>query len=272
MSMYKPSAAMPRPGHLLRGRSVTLKTACSSSGLALHQALQSIRLGEVSSALVAGANLLLAPGLAVTMSATQALSPTGSCKTFDASADGYARAEGVSCLYIKRLDKAIRDGNPIRAVIRASSSNADGKTAGLTVPNPAAQEALIRQAYKNAGLELCHTPVIECHGTGTTTGDPLEVSAIASCFGEHGAYIGSVKPNLGHSEGALALTSILKAVVALEHQTVIPNIKFTTPNPASKLLDACTGSCSIDLTLTSSMGRCQVDGPDGAAALAPRSE
>ena len=213
---------------------MTLKAACSSSGLALHHALQAIRLGETSAAIVAGASILLAPGMAITMTAGLPLSPEGSSKTFDASADGYARAEGVSCLYIKRLDEAIRDGNPVRAVIRASATNADGRSRGLTVPNPIAHEALIRQAYQNAGLDFGETAMVECHGTGTAVGDPLEVEAVANCFGDHGVYIGSVKPNLGHSEGASAITSVLKAVVALEHQTIIPNIKFNTPNPASR--------------------------------------
>lgn len=218
----------------LRGPSVTLKAACSSSGLALHNALQAIRLGEISAAIVAGASILLGPGMAITMTAGLPLSPEGSSKTFDASADGYARAEGVSCLYIKHLDQAIRDGNPVRAIIRASASNADGRSRGLTVPNPIAHEALIRQTYQNAGLDFSETAMVECHGTGTAVGDPLELEAIANCFGDRGVYVGSVKPNLGHSEGASAITSILKAVVTLEHQTIVPNIKFNTPNPASR--------------------------------------
>jgi len=203
--------------------------------MALHTALSAIRLGEISAAVVAGASLLLAPGMGIAMTAGLPLSPDASCKTFDATADGYARAEGVSCLFIKRLDEAIRDGNPVRGVIVASSSNADGNgSRSLLMPSPLAHEALIRQAYQNAGLKFEETAMIECHGTGTVVGDPLELEAIANCFGEHGVYVGSVKPNLGHSEGASAITSILKAVLSLENQTLIPNIKFNTPNPASK--------------------------------------
>ncbi|EPE28701.1 Thiolase-like protein [Glarea lozoyensis ATCC 20868] len=232
----------------LKGPSFTVKAACSSSGLALHQALQTILQGEISAAIVAGANLLFAPGLSITMSATGTLSSSGSCKSFDASADGYGRAEGIACLYVKRLDEAIRDGNPVRAVIRASASNADGKTAALTVPNPVAHESFIRQAYENAGLSFRDTAMVECHGSGTFVGDSLEVSAVANCFGADGVYIGSAKPNLvqsnlllsdfktlkilkGHSEGASAITSIIKAVVSLENTTILPNIKFTTPSP-----------------------------------------
>jgi len=215
-------------------RSVTLKSACSSSGMALHQALQAIRLGEISAAIVAGTSLMLTPSLSITMSMTGLLSPDGSSKSFDASANGYARAEAISCIYIKRLDEAIKDGNPIRAVIRASGSNADGRTqGGLTIPNPVAHEALIRQVYQSAGLDFGETAMVECHGTGTAAGDPLEVSAVASCFGEHGIYIGSIKPNLGHAEAVAGINSIFKAVLSLENQTIIPNIKFVNPNPAS---------------------------------------
>ncbi|KAK8011002.1 polyketide synthase [Apiospora arundinis] len=201
----------------LKGPSYNVKAACSSAGLGLHQALQSIRLGETTAAIVAGANLITAPGMSIIMSAQQALSPDGSC---------------VSCIYIKRLDEAIRDGNPIRAVLRSSSCNADGRTFGVATPNAEAQEALIRQAYQTVGLSLEQTAMVECHGTGTVVGDPIEVNSIARCFGKRGIYVGSVKPNLGHSEAAAALTSICKSVLALENKTIIPNIKFVTPNPA----------------------------------------
>lgn len=167
------------------------------------------------------------------------LAPDGNCKTFDASANGFARGESVCALYLKRLDHAIRDGNPIRAVIRACDSNADGGDGSRTfgTPNAIAQERLIRQTYASAGLPLAETKVIELHGTGTVVGDPLETSAIAKCFGgDEKVYIGSVKPNLGHGEGGSALTSIIKSVVALENKTILPNIKFEKPNPKSESL------------------------------------
>lgn len=170
-----------------------IKTACSSGGLGLHQALQAISQGEISSAMVCGTNLIMAPGMTISMSLQMALSPEGSSKTFDASADGYARGEAVTALYVKRLDEAIRDKNPIRAVIRGSASNADGKTPGLAVPSPDAHEAVIRQAYHNAGLTLSETTMVEAHGTGTKIGDPLETKAIANCFGSQGVYIGAVR-------------------------------------------------------------------------------
>jgi acyl transferase domain-containing protein len=216
----------------LKGPSMTIKTACSSAGLCLHQALQAIRQGEISAAIVSGANLIMAPGMTIGMSVQLTLSPDGTSKSFDASANGYARGEGVTALYVKRLDEAIRDGNPVRAIIRSSASNADGKTAGIAMPNPEAHEAVIRQAYAAAGLNFSQTAMVEAHGTGTPVGDPLEVEAIAKCFGEEGVYLGAVKPNMGHSGGAAAITSVMKAVLSLENRTIIPNIKFNTPNPA----------------------------------------
>ena len=121
-----------------------------------------------------------------------ALSPEGSSKSFDAAADGYARGEALNALYIKRLDNAIRDKNPIRAVIRSSASNADGKTNGMAMPNSEAHQAVIRQAYDNAGLDLSETAMVEAHGTGTKIGDPIEARAIASCFGNQALYLGAV--------------------------------------------------------------------------------
>lgn len=171
---------------------MTIKTACSAAGLGLHLAAQSIRLGETRSAIVAGSNLILAPGMPISLTAQLTLSPDGSSKTFDASANGYARGEGVAALFIKRLDDAIRDGNPIRAVLRASCSNADGRTPGISMPSSEAHETLIRQTYSSAGLDFKETAMFECHGTGTAVGDPLEVNAVARCLGSNGVYIGSV--------------------------------------------------------------------------------
>jgi acyl transferase domain-containing protein len=166
-----------------------------------------------------------------------ALAEDGSCKTFSAEANGYGRAEAINAIYIKPLSVALREGNPVRAVIRGIATNHNGRNGGITVPNPAAQEALIRQAYEAAGIEdLSETAFVECHGTGTPVGDPLEAKAVGAAFGSDmiGSclYIGSVKPNLGHSEGASGLTSLLKAVLALEHRTIPPNIKMGVPNPA----------------------------------------
>ncbi|KAI5468189.1 putative polyketide synthase [Mariannaea sp. PMI_226] len=218
----------------LLGPSASIKTACSATASAVHQAVMSIRSGSCPSAIVAGANLILTPRTSISMSMLGLLAPDGNCKTFDANANGFARGESVCALYLKRLDDAVRDGNPIRAVIRACNSNADGGDGSRTfgTPNAMTQAALIRQTYSAEGLRLEETKVVELHGTGTRVGDPLETSAIADCFGGHGnVYIGSVKPNLGHGEGASALTSIIKSVMALENKTILPNIKFEKPNP-----------------------------------------
>lgn len=218
----------------LRGPSMTIKSACSSSGVALHQALQTIRLGETDSAIVTGASIFLDPRLSVNIATSMALSPDGFCRTFDAGANGFGRAEGVCCLYIKRLDKALTDGNPIRAIIRASASNSDGRGPARFVPSPVSQEVLIRQAYRSASLSFNDTTVVECHGTGTPVGDRQEVAAIARCFGERGVYIGSVKTNLGHAEGAACLTGIIKAVLSLEKKIILPSVNFVNRNPESK--------------------------------------
>jgi acyl transferase domain-containing protein len=123
------------------------------------------------------------------------LSPTGSCKTFDAAADGFARGEAVNAILIKRLDDAIRDNDAIRAVIRSTAANCDGKTPGMAYPSAESHEMMIRKAYEIAGIsDISQTPYVECHGTGTQIGDPLEATAVATVFGQVGTYIGSVSP------------------------------------------------------------------------------
>ncbi|GKZ24039.1 type I Iterative Polyketide synthase (PKS) [Aspergillus brasiliensis] len=215
-----------------RGPSMTLQSACSGSMLALHEACQSIYSGDACGAIVAGTSLILAPTMTVTMSENGVLSPDGTCKTFDAKADGYGRAEAVNALYVKSLQDAIRDGNPIRAVIRATTTNSDGKTASITSPSEESQVSLVKRAYKKAGIDdITQTGFFECHGTGTVAGDTVEASAVAKLFKGKGVVIGSVKPNLGHGEGASAITSIIKAVVSLENKMIIPNVFFDTPNP-----------------------------------------
>ncbi|KAK2038839.1 KR domain-containing protein [Colletotrichum somersetense] len=218
----------------LKGPSMTIRTGCSSALIGLHEACMSIHHGQCNAALVAGSNLIMAPGLYVSMSEQGVLSPNGSCRTFDAGADGYARGEAANIVYVKRLSDALRDGNPIRAVIRGTSSNADGKTPSLTIPSFESHEAMIRRAYEMAAISggrIADTGFVECHGTGTAAGDPIETTAISKVFGDAGVYIGSCKPNIGHSEGASGITSLIKSILALEHRTIPPNIKFDTPNP-----------------------------------------
>ncbi|EEU34613.1 uncharacterized protein NECHADRAFT_106233 [Fusarium vanettenii 77-13-4] len=214
-----------------RGPSMVIKTGCSASTIALHEACRAIQRGDASGAVVGGASMITTPALTATMSAGELLAPDGSCKTFDASADGYARAEAITAIYIKPLADALRDGNPVRAVIKGTSTNCDGKSVSLVTPNGVAQEALMRKAYRDAGLDPRETAFVECHGTGTPTGDPIETTAVGKVFGENGIYITSVKPNLGHSEGSAGLSSVIKCVLALEHNIIPPNIKFINPNP-----------------------------------------
>ncbi|KAI3322568.1 putative polyketide synthase [Xylariaceae sp. AK1471] len=216
----------------LKGPSMTIRTGCSAALVGLNEACMAISSGQCEAALVGGTNLIMSPSLTTSLSSQGVLSKDGSCKTFSAEADGYARGEALAAVYIKPLHSALRDGNPIRAVIRATAINHDGKTNGIYQPSADAQEALIRKAYHLAGLsDFGETAMVECHGTGTPTGDLIETKAIARVFGEAGVYVGSVKPNIGHSEGASGLTSLIKMVLALENRTIPPNIKFITPNP-----------------------------------------
>ncbi|KAF9772857.1 hypothetical protein IL306_009400 [Fusarium sp. DS 682] len=219
----------------LMGPSLVVRTGCSAALVALHEACLAVSRGDCEGALVGGANLIMAPGMTMAMTEQGVLAPDGSCKTFSADANGYARGEAISAIFIKPLRAAIRDGNPVRAVIRSTASNSDGKgtAGGIQVPNDVAQETMIRQAYSIAGIDdYSQTAFVECHGTGTPIGDPIETRAVGRVFGPAGGVmIGSVKPNLGHSEGASGLTSLIKAVLALENRTIPPNIKFSEPNP-----------------------------------------
>ncbi|KAL4866957.1 hypothetical protein BDV12DRAFT_210233 [Aspergillus spectabilis] len=159
------------------------------------------------------------------------ISPSGLCKTFDASADGFGRAEAVNAILLKPLEDAVRNGDAIRAVIRATSINNDGRTLVLSTPSAEAQEELIRHAYRKARIDdLDKTAYFECHGTGTMAGDTAEMSAVARVF-PNGIHVGSVKPNFGHSEGTSGITSLMKAVMSLENQTLFPHIHMTEPNP-----------------------------------------
>ncbi|CAG8370997.1 unnamed protein product [Penicillium salamii] len=215
----------------LMGPSVTVRTACSSSMTALHEACQAIKSGECDSAIVAGTNLILTPTTSITMSDYGALSVSGMCKTFDAAADGYGRGEAVNAVFIKKLDVALEENDPVRAVIRATAINSDGRAPMAGVPRAEGQEQVIRSAYRKAGIDdLSQTGFFECHGTGTQKGDVIETSVVANLF-KKGIHIGSVKPNVGHSEGASGLTSVIKGVLALEHQIIPPNIKYHNPNP-----------------------------------------
>lgn len=206
---------------------------------AVHLAVSAIRNGDCDSAIVAAANWLMDPSMQIVLDKLGALSPTSRCHTFDKSADGYARGEGYCALYLTKSSVAISDGLPIRAMIRGTAINANGKTGGITRPSAQGQEAAIRKAYENAGnLSFSDTTFFECHGTGTQAGDPLEVSAIGNVFAssrsdapEDRLLIGSIKPSLGHTEGASALASIMKVVLSLEAGEIPPTYGVEELNP-----------------------------------------
>lgn len=215
------------------GPSVTVRTACSSSLLGLHQACQALHHGDCEAAVVGGVSIIYSPTLTITMGEHGVLSPSGRCKTFSEDADGFVRGEAVTAVYVKKLSDAIRDGDPVRSVILSTASNSSGKSSTMTAPSTAAQEALIRRTHELAGIQdFSKTAMIECHGTGTQVGDPIEAQAVGNVFGDFGGvYIGSVKPNIGHVEGAAGLASVLKMTLALEKDTIPPNINLKAPNP-----------------------------------------
>jgi len=218
----------------LQGPCIAMDTACSSSLVALDEACQRLRLGDCNLAVAGGVNILLSPEIMITLSRAHMMAPDGHCKTFDAKADGYVRSEGCGILILKRFQDAIRDKDPILAVIRGSAVMQDGKTGGLTVPNGKAQEQVIRQALQNAKATPQEVQYIEAHGTGTSLGDPIEVQAIASVYSNHRSaplIIGAVKSNIGHLESAAGVASVIKTVLALNHEMIPSNLHFETVNP-----------------------------------------
>ncbi|KGQ07334.1 Lovastatin nonaketide synthase [Beauveria bassiana D1-5] len=220
----------------LHGPSMTLDTGCSGSLVSIHLAAQSLRSGETSLAIAAGAGMILTPNTIMPMTALNFLSPDGKCFTFDARANGYGRGEGVGVVILKRMSDAIRDNDPIRAVIRGTRVNQDGRTTGITLPSKEAQVLNIKAVYKAAGLSFSDTAYVECHGTGTQAGDWRELKAISETLGaartpENPIFVGSIKPNIGHLEGAAGVAGLIKAVLMLEREQFPPHINFETPNP-----------------------------------------
>ncbi|KAJ5671786.1 Acyl transferase/acyl hydrolase/lysophospholipase [Penicillium longicatenatum] len=220
----------------LRGPSIHVNTACSGSLSAIDMACKNMQSGDSTCALVTGSNLLLDPSIFQMLSAQGFLSPDSLCYSFDHRANGYARGEGTLALILKPVSAAIQNGDMIRAVIRASGSNQDGHTPVLTQPSSQSQEELIRHVYKRAGLSFDETRYVEAHGTGTPVGDPIEVKAIGRVFrkarsSEEPLYVGSVKANIGHLEGASALASLVKSILILEKGIIPPNALFEKINP-----------------------------------------
>lgn len=216
------------------GPSMTLCTACSSSLVALHHAVQSLRAGESSMAVVAAANIILSPYWHVASSKMHALAPDGQCKTFDRRADGYVRGEGAGVLVLRRLSDAQRKRSPIKAVVRGSATNHGGGSSGLTAPNPKAQSAVIRDALRDAGANPSELVYLECHGTGTRLGDAVEIEAINDVFSKDRQaplVVGAVKTNVGHLEAASGMVGIIKTIQCLRTGQVPPNRNFSEPSP-----------------------------------------
>lgn len=224
----------------LRGPSISVDTACSSSLVAVHLACQSLRYGESDIALAGGVSLMVTPDLMVSLSKVGFMAPDGRCKTFDASADGFGRAEGCGVVVLKRLADAIKDGDRVLALIRGSAVNQDGHSTVISAPNGLAQQALIREALANAQLDPSRIGFVEAHGTGTSLGDPIEVEAIAATIGQvsEGAgpcYIGAAKANLGHMEAAAGVGGLIKSVLVLRNEAIPPQVHFKSPNPHFRL-------------------------------------
>ncbi|MGW7308923.1 type I polyketide synthase, partial [Streptomyces sp. NPDC054835] len=220
-----------------RGPSVSIDTACSSSLVAVHLACQSLLRGESELALAGGTLLHLAPQYTIAETKGGFLSPDGRSRAFDASADGYVRAEGVGVVALKRLSDALRDGDPVHAVVIGSGVNQDGRTNGITVPSADAQATLIERVCTEAGVAPGSLQYVEAHGTSTPVGDPIEAEALGRVLASGrppGArcYVGSVKTNIGHTESAAGVAGLIKTALALRHRRIPPHLNLEHPNPA----------------------------------------
>ncbi|KAI0172251.1 putative polyketide synthase [Hypoxylon sp. FL1284] len=220
----------------LKGPSLTVNTACSSSLYALDLACKAIASGECDGAVVCGVNLILHVDQHMNTAKLGVLSPTNQCHSFDEAADGYGRAEGVGALYIKTLSAAMEDGDPIRAVIRSTATGSSGRCPdGMTHPSQDGQVAVMSLAYKSGNLKPEDTAYIECHGTGTPVGDPIEVAAVQRAMGAtrdsaSPILIGSIKPNFGHSEAGSSMATLVKATLALESGIIPPTAGINNLN------------------------------------------
>jgi acyl transferase domain-containing protein/acyl carrier protein len=218
----------------LRGPALTLDAACASSLAAVHLACASLRRRESDLALAAGVNLILSPLFGMITDRMGMMAPDGRCKPFDARADGFVRSEGCGVVVLKRLADAVADGDPIRAVIRGSAMNQDGATNGITAPNGRAQQAVIEAALADAGIAAADVGYVECHGTGTPLGDPVEVDALARVYGVGRAApcaLGSVKGNIGHAEAAAGIAGLIRAVLAVGRREIPAVAHFRDLNP-----------------------------------------
>jgi acyl transferase domain-containing protein/NAD(P)-dependent dehydrogenase (short-subunit alcohol dehydrogenase family)/acyl carrier protein len=226
----------------LEGPSLTLDSACSSGLVTAHLACESLRRGESTLALAGAVNLNILPESALAVSRFGALSEDGRCYTFDARANGYVRGEGGGVAVLKTLSRAIADGDRIYCVIRGSAVNNDGASNGMTAPSPKAQEAVLRAAYRRAGVDVAAVQYVEAHGTGTPLGDPIEAKALGAVLGtgrpaEAPLLVGSAKTNVGHLEGAAGIVGLMKVGLSIHHRLLPPSLNFESPNPLAPLAE-----------------------------------
>ncbi|PYD40058.1 polyketide synthase [Serratia plymuthica] len=234
----------------LHGPSEPIDTACSSSLVAIHRAIEAMRAGSCDMALVGGVNIIVNPGITITAGEAGILSEDGRCKTFDISADGYGRGEGVGAIMLKPLRQAIADGDRIHGLIRGSAENHGGKATSPTAPNPVAQQALLTQAYRRSSIDPARVGYIETHGTGTRLGDPIEIDGLRKAFtalyqergqsmpSEACCGLGSVKTNIGHLEAAAGISGVLKVLLMFRHQKIPGNVHLQTANPYLDLAES----------------------------------
>ncbi|MFP2930753.1 beta-ketoacyl synthase N-terminal-like domain-containing protein [Pyxidicoccus sp. 3LG] len=218
------------------GPSFAVDTACSASLTAIHLACESLRRGECAYAIAGGVNVSIHPGKYLLMSYGRFASSDGRCRSFGAGGDGYVPGEGVVALLLKPLQEAREDGDRIYGVIRASTINHGGRTNGFTVPSPNAQAELISEALEEAGVNPRGLSYVEAHGTGTSLGDPIEITALTKAYRRYTqdrryCAIGSAKSSIGHLEAAAGATGIVKTLLQLQHETLVPSLHSETLNP-----------------------------------------
>jgi len=226
------------------GPSNPIDTACSSALVALHRAVEVIRSGQCDQAIAGGVNLLLAPDGYISFAKSGMLCEDGRCKTFSDKANGYVRGEGIGMLMLKPLKKAIRDGNTIYALVKGTAENHGGRTNSLTAPNPKSQAAVIKQAVKDAGIDFSRLSYIECHGTGTELGDPVEINGLKSVASEllgddkdsmQTCKLGSIKSNIGHLEYGAGVVGLIKVILQMRHKKIAKSLHCENLNPYIEL-------------------------------------
>jgi len=239
-----PSVGPNRVSFLMdwHGPSNPIDTACSSSLVALHRAMEAIQLGHCDQAFIGGVNALLTSDVYISFSKSGMLCEDGRCKTFSDKANGYVRGEGIGVLMVKRLKNAIEDGDQIYSVVKGTSENHGGHANSLTAPNPKSQAAVIKQAFKDAEIDFSRLSYVECHGTGTPLGDPIEIEGLKTVAKEltsdsdvYECKLGSIKSNIGHLEYAAGIAGLLKVILQMKHKKIVKSLHCDTVNPYIQL-------------------------------------